>query len=74
MALQGGAIALIGSSIIIVGQDRRYEFVNNSAVYKGGAIYVSQISNMDFISAQSYALFSLLTAIIQSVFGTGKIL
>ena len=74
MALQGGAIALIGSSIIIVGQDRRYEFVNNSAVYKGGAIYVSQISNMDFISAQSYALFSVLTAIIQSVFGTGKML
>ena len=51
-ALQGGAIALIGSSIIIVGQNRCYKFINNSAVYKGGAIYVSQISNVDFISSE----------------------
>ena len=49
-ALQGGAMALIGSSMIIVGQNRRYEFTGNSAIYKGGAIYVSQINNVDFIS------------------------
>ena len=49
-ALQGGAIALIGSSMIIVGPNRHYEFVNNVAIYQGGAIYVSQINNVDFIS------------------------
>ena len=48
-ALQGGAIALIGSSVVIVGSQRRYKFVNNSATYKGGAIYVSQINNVDFL-------------------------
>ena len=40
-ALQGGAIALIGSSVVIVGSQRRYEFVNNSATYKGGAICIT---------------------------------
>ena len=50
-ALQGGALALIGSSIFIVGPNRRYEFTGNSAIYKGGAIYVSQINSMDFISS-----------------------
>ena len=49
-ALQGGAIALIGSSIIVVGPHRCYNFINNSAIYKGGAIYVSQINKVDFIN------------------------
>ena len=51
-ALQGGAIALIGSSVVILGSQRRYDFVNNSAIYKGGAIYVSQINNVDFFSSE----------------------
>ena len=51
-ALQGGALALIGSSIIIVGPNRHYEFTENLAVYKGGAIYVSQNDNVDFISTE----------------------
>ena len=51
-ALQGGALALIGSSIFIVGLNRHYEFIDNSAVYKGGAIYVSLIDNVDFISSE----------------------
>ena len=51
-ALQGGALALIGSSIIIVGPNRNYEFVENSAYYKGGAIYVSLIDNVDFVSSE----------------------
>ena len=51
-ALQGGALALIGSSIIILGQNRSYKFLENSAVYKGGAIYVSLTDNVDFISSE----------------------
>ena len=51
-ALHGGAMALIGSSIFIVGPNRNYEFIENSAVYKGGAIYVSLIDNVDFISSE----------------------
>ena len=45
-------MALIGSSIIIVGPNRLYEFIENSAFYKGGAIYISLIDNVDFISSE----------------------
>ena len=37
--LHGGAISLIGSSIMIVGP-RKYEFLSNHALYRGGALYV----------------------------------
>ena len=49
-ALQGGALALIGSSRIILGENC-YEFINNSAKYRGGAVYVSQIDTLDFVGS-----------------------
>lgn len=51
-SLQGGAIALIGSSLMIVGPNR-YKFVNNTAAHKGGAIYVLLTDSTDFITSRS---------------------
>ena len=50
--LQGGAVALIGSSIMIVGRNN-YEFINNTALYRGGAVCVSLIDSIDFIGSRS---------------------
>ena len=47
----GGAIALIGSSKMILGR-KTYTFVHNMASFKGGAIYVSLIDNLDFIGSK----------------------
>lgn len=47
----GGAVALIGSSTMIVG-DNNYEFINNTAVYRGGAIYVSLFDKTDFTTSR----------------------
>ena len=49
--LQGGAVALIGSSIMILGR-KSYEFVRNVAQYKGGAIYASLIDSLQFIGSK----------------------
>ena len=46
--INGGALGLIGSSIAILGP-RRYEFLKNTAYYRGGAIYVSLMDAIDFI-------------------------
>ena len=43
----GGAMALIGTSKIILGQNE-YEFINNTALHQGGAIYVNLIDHTDF--------------------------
>ena len=50
--LQGGAVALIGSSVVIVGPNN-YDFVNNTAIYEGGAIYVYMTDSADFITSDS---------------------
>ena len=50
--LHGGAIALIGSSTIIIGAND-YEFIDNKALYQGGAVYVYLIDSTDFISSRS---------------------
>ena len=50
--LNGGAIALIGVSSFQVGPNR-YNFENNTAVYKGGAIYTFMIDNNDFTTSRS---------------------
>ena len=50
--LHGGAIALIGSSIIIIGPNS-YKFINNTASYQGGAMYVYLIDSTDFITSRS---------------------
>ena len=46
--IQGGAMALIGRSSMSVGPNRTYNFMNNEAIYQGGAIYVLMIDNHDF--------------------------
>ena len=43
--IQGGAIALIGESSLIVGPNRNYTFISNIAMGRGGAIYVQMIDN-----------------------------
>ena len=51
-AISGGALGLIGSSIAILGS-RSYNFTNNTALYQGGAVYVSLTDSTDFISSRS---------------------
>ena len=50
--LQGGAVALIGSSTITVGPNN-YEFINNTAIHQGGAIYIVLTDITDFITSRS---------------------
>ena len=50
--LQGGAIALIGSSTMIVGPNN-YEFIDNTALYQGGAVFVLLMDNTDFTISKS---------------------
>jgi predicted outer membrane repeat protein len=52
IGLQGGAVALVGSSTLIVGP-HDYVFHNNSAYYQGGAIYVLLIDHFDIEVSQS---------------------
>ena len=51
--LHGGAVALIGFSKMVVGQNYSYEFINNSALFLGGAIFVSQTDITDFSVSRS---------------------
>ena len=46
--IRGGAIALLGTSFMIVGPNREYMFCNNSALYQGGAIFNQMIDTHDF--------------------------
>ena len=50
--IQGGALALIGSSIMNVGPNN-YKFINNTAIHQGGAIYVVLTDITDFITSRS---------------------
>lgn len=50
-AIKGAALALIGSSVIIVGQND-YKFIDNTAWYQGGAIHISLIDKTDFTISQ----------------------
>ena len=51
--LRGGAIALIGTSIMILGPNKEYTFRDNNASYQGGAIFVMMASNHDFTISRS---------------------
>ena len=53
MGIRGGAIALIGTSSIIVGPSKKYLFINNTAHYQGGAIYAQMIETHDFTVSKS---------------------
>ena len=50
---QGGAIALIGQSSMIVGPTRNYEFINNTALGKGGGLYVQLNDNHDITASKT---------------------
>ena len=50
--VNGGAIALIGVSLLRVGPNE-YSFINNTALYKGGAIYALMIDSNDFTTSRS---------------------
>ena len=49
---QGGALVLIGSSVMIVGP-KNYSFINNRALYEGGALYVLLVDSTDFVTSRS---------------------
>jgi hypothetical protein len=51
--LHGGAVALLGFSKMIIGQNYSYEFINNSAMFLGGAIFVSQNDITEFLVSRS---------------------
>ena len=51
--IQGGAIALIGQSSMIVGPNKTYHFVNNTAYVKGGGLYVQLDDNHDITASKS---------------------
>ena len=51
--LKGGAVALIGLAKITVGSNNIYKFINNSATFLGGAIYVSLTDITNFIVSKS---------------------
>lgn len=51
--LQGGAIALIGISSMLIGPGHSYTFINNQAADRGGAIYSQLIDDHDFIISRS---------------------
>ena len=51
--IEGGALALIGISSFIVGPNNTYEFVNNRALHRGGAVFVHLIGNHDFSLSRS---------------------
>ena len=50
-SLRGGALVLIGSSTMIVGPNK-YEFINNSATYQGGAIYIQSSDRLYFTTSR----------------------
>ena len=51
--VHGGAIALIGISVMYVGSDSHHAFMGNKASDRGGAIYSSLIDEHDFTTSRS---------------------
>lgn len=51
--IRGGAVALIGTSTLIVGLEKEYRFNENFAHHQGGAIYVLMIDNHDLTISRS---------------------
>ena len=51
--IQGGAVALIGESLMVFGSNQKYTFVNNTALDKGGAIYFQVFDNHDIIASKA---------------------
>ena len=55
--VQGGAISLTGISALVVGPGKTYNFTNNHATDRGGAIYNYLIDDHDFTASQSCFLY-----------------
>ena len=55
--VQGGAISLAGISSLIVGPGKTYNFTENEATDRGGAIYNYLIDDHDFIASRSCFLY-----------------
>ena len=51
--IQGGAVALIGESSIILGPNRNYSFENNKAFDTGGGLYVKVVDNHDITASKT---------------------
>ena len=52
-AFRGGALALYGFSSVIIDDDVEVQFINNTAIEKGGAIYQQSFDHHDFIFSRS---------------------
>ena len=50
---QGGAVAVMGNGYILMGENTRLEFINNTAQYKGGAIFAYRSGEHDLISSRN---------------------
>ena len=55
--VQGGAISMTGTSALHIGPGRTYNFTNNHASDRGGAIYNYLIDDHDFAASRSCFLF-----------------
>ena len=51
--INGGAVALIGVSLMSVGPNKEYTFVNNKALGKGGGLYVEMVDNHDVTASKT---------------------
>ena len=51
--IRGGAIALLGTSSMIMGPNKSYVFINNKALYQGGAIFALLIDTHEFTVSKS---------------------
>ena len=51
--INGGAVALIGVSLMSVGPNKEYTFVNNTALGKGGGLYVEMVDNHDVTASKT---------------------
>ena len=53
MGNRGGALALIGQSSLLVGTKGSYSFINNTAIDRGGAIYILMSDKLDYTLSRS---------------------
>ena len=52
-AVRGGALALIAYSVVNIYENSEFEFVNNTAVSKGGVIYTHSVDKHEYLSSRS---------------------
>ena len=51
--IRGGALAMIGKSSLLVGRKGSYSFIDNTAMDRGGAIYVLMSDRLDYTLSKS---------------------